>query len=263
MHDRQPYPGCALLHDFYLARARSDPDLIALSWHGDEAGDGLDVSYAQLRDLALILAAELVHIDQAVIPICLPKSIEMVVAMLAVLLVGKAYCNMEPDLPLERKKDMLEEVVTVDRDDKVARPTVLGQIQGDFRCIDPTRTLHPALAALRSHRPIDAPSLGESDLMRPPAEAPAYVIYTSGSTGKPKGIVISHSNVAAFLRNYQGVFDRVKADDPRGCRVLQFASYAFDVMVMNIWDTFAVSNSRLDLLGGQTEVRNSTEGHSV
>jgi acyl-CoA synthetase (AMP-forming)/AMP-acid ligase II len=160
----------------------------------------------------------------------------MVVSMLAVVLAGKAYCNIEPDLPLGRKQDIVAEAVAVDVD-RVDRPVVIGAIEGDVDLLDPFQILREHMAALRRRRTLSPPS---AIFPRPSPSAPAYLIYTSGSTGKPKGIIVTHANVAAFLRNYRGIFGRCRADEPRGCRVLQFASYGFDVVVMNIWDTFAV-----------------------
>jgi non-ribosomal peptide synthetase component F len=65
----------------------------------------------------------------------------------------------------------------------------------------------------------------------------AYIVYTSGTTGQPKPIKISNSNLLQFLFNYSLRFQR-KNDGLT--RVLQFASYSFDVSVMSIWDTLAV-----------------------
>lgn len=64
----------------------------------------------------------------------------------------------------------------------------------------------------------------------------AYIVYTSGTTGQPKPIKISNSNLLSFLFNYSTRFQR-KNDGLT--RVLQFASYSFDVSVMSIWDTLA------------------------
>lgn len=233
-----PYPSCTLLYDFVAARARSSPALVALSWRGDDAEDTLDISYRDLITLALTLAKELTDLEQLIIPICLPKSIEMVVSMLAVSSAGKAYCNIEPDLPTDRKRDIVEESTSVRRSVS-GRPTVVGSVEGDFNLVDPSAVLVRAIERLGRDVAIEAP-ISLQDLPRPDPSSPAYLIYTSGSTGKPKGIIVSHSNVAAFLRNYHGIFSRCPADDPRGCRVLQFASYGFDVIVMNVWDTFAV-----------------------
>ena len=104
------------------------------------------------------------------------------------------------------------------------------------RTIDISAFVQPYLAALDTVH-ADHP-LSDTPLPTPSPSDPAYLIYTSGSTGAPKGIVVEHGNVAAFLRNYRGVFGRAPGE-----RVLQFPSYSFDVSVMNIWDTFAARDS--------------------
>ncbi|KNF05500.1 hypothetical protein PSTG_01312 [Puccinia striiformis f. sp. tritici PST-78] len=92
----------------------------------------------------------------------------------------------------------------------------------------------------------------------------AYIVYTSGTTGQPKPIKISNSNLLQFLFNYALRFQR-KNDGLT--RVLQFASYSFDVSVMSIWDTLAhgsticmttEENMKADLIGTMIWLRCTT-----
>ncbi|KAA1111531.1 hypothetical protein PGT21_003152 [Puccinia graminis f. sp. tritici] len=92
----------------------------------------------------------------------------------------------------------------------------------------------------------------------------AYIVYTSGTTGQPKPIKISNSNLLQFLFNYSLRFQR--KNDGR-TRVLQFASYSFDVSVMSIWDTLAhgaticmttVEDLKSDLIGTMIDLRCTT-----
>ena len=227
------YEGCELLHDFVLARSSSDA--VAISWR-DGPDDALDISFANLVRLGRIVAAELVRLapGQRVVPLCLAKSVEMIPSMLGVLLAGKAYCSIEPALPVDRKRAIADEVLELGQAD--GEPSVILCRQGSaadfppesYRPVDPAKILAEAVAALRRGSAVDAVDV--PDVKVTPSSL-VYVVHTSGSTGKPKGIKIAHSNVAAFLRAYRGVFGRHDRGD---CRVLQFPSYAFDVVVRGL-----------------------------
>ena len=224
------YEGCELLHDFVLPRSSSVA--IALSWR-DGSDDALDISYADLVRLGRIVAAELVRLapGQRVVPLCLAKSVEMIPSMLGVLLAGKAYCAIEPALPVDRKRAIADEVLELGR--AADEPSVILCRQGStgdfpsqsYHPVDPASILAEELAALRRGSAVPDVELPSVEVS---PSSLAYVVHTSGSTGKPKGIKIAHSNVAAFLRAYRGVFGRHDRGD---CRVLQFPSYAFDVVV--------------------------------
>ncbi|KPV72864.1 uncharacterized protein RHOBADRAFT_55536 [Rhodotorula graminis WP1] len=199
-----------------------------------------------------------------VLPIVVDKSPAMVVSLLAASLAGYGYLALEPSFPAARKEGICAELadkgmlasaalvqgtdgerarwerMTRDGDSSSAKPL--------FRAVvDPAELLAPLLDFAAAHESSSA-AAGDELARRFPVPSVegvggwplveeddlAYVIYTSGTTGKPKGIMVEQRNVAAFLRNYRGVFGRA-----RGERVLQFPSYSFDVSVMNIWDTFA------------------------
>ncbi|SCZ96549.1 BZ3500_MvSof-1268-A1-R1_Chr8-2g10288 [Microbotryum saponariae] len=228
------------LHGFFLHTADAHPDAPALQF------DDLVLSYSQLLHLAAYLAVKAIipnlgSKSNPVIPICLDKSPEMIISMLAVLLSGAAYLNLEPAWPDQRKQTILNELKDVGALADVF--LVKGNDYGNSRwsgwdqakektVVDPAEIVQELLenlGKLKDNYPFEETSW-------PPVKAEdlAYVIYTSGTTGVPKGIAVEHRNVSAFLRNYRGVFGRAKGE-----RVLQFPSYSFDVSVMNIWDTFA------------------------
>ncbi|KDE06274.1 hypothetical protein MVLG_03433 [Microbotryum lychnidis-dioicae p1A1 Lamole] len=228
------------LHGFFLHTADADPDAPALQF------DDLVLSYSQLLHLAEYLAVKAIipnfgSRSNLVIPICLDKSPEMIISMLAVLLSGAAYLNLEPTWPDQRKQTILNELKDVGSlaDVFLVKGNDCEQIRWsgwdqakEKTVVDPAEIVKELLGNLpemKDSHPIEKttwPPVKPEDL--------AYVIYTSGTTGLPKGIAVEHRNVSAFLRNYRGVFGRAKGE-----RVLQFPSYSFDVSVMNIWDTFA------------------------
>lgn len=234
-------PSCTTLASFFLHSASLTPLATALQF------DSTALTYAQLEHLARRFAAHLVrdaHVQPGrIVPVCVTKSIEMIVAMLGILLAGCGYLNLEPSFPDARKEGILRELRDTDLWSGVAvlmagsgeEATWSGLKDGEaplVRTVDVSAVVRPLLASL------DSLEVDATPLPTPAPENPAYLIYTSGSTGAPKGIVVEHRNVAAFLRNYRGVFGRAPGE-----RVLQFPSYSFDVSVMNIWDTFAVSLS--------------------
>lgn len=238
------YPSeCTTLPAFFLNAASLYPNTEALVF------DSLSLSYSQVLHLASLLAHELIQIGVkpgSIIPLCTRKSAEMILAMLATSLAGAGYLNLEPSFPAARKEGIVKEI----KEEGFFSGEGVGVaiVQGEemklwdswegmdaMKLVDPFLFFKPRLESL-STLSIDFP-LPSTPLPIPGVTDPAYLIYTSGSTGKPKGIEIEHRNVAAFLRNYRDVFGREV-----GARILQFPSYSFDVSVMNIWDTFAVSD---------------------
>ncbi|GGN53884.1 hypothetical protein GCM10011579_012500 [Streptomyces albiflavescens] len=162
--------------------------------------DGTTTTYGELRDRAERLAAGLrtagVRPGDRV-GICLERSADLVVSMLAVLKAGAAYVPMDPAHPEERL-------------DRTAR-------DADVRLV--VRDTAPYLGATR----LDAPCGGTP-------QDPAYVIHTSGSTGRPKGVVVPHTNVLALLDATREDLGFCAEDT-----WTLFHSGAFDFSVWEIW----------------------------
>lgn len=220
------------LPSYFLVAASLYPDDVALEF------DTTAISYRTLLHLAKWFAHHLLSVAHLkpgqIIPLCIDKSVEMIVALLGIQLVGCGYLNFEPSLPVTRREGILDEL----RAEGLLGPIILQGSEGSpssfLASIDPVVVLTPLLPSLDTVE-TNFPLPTSTQLPTPIPTNPAYIIYTSGSTGTPKGIIVEHRNVAAFLRNYAGVFGR-----KRGERVLQFPSFAFDVFVMNVWGTFAV-----------------------
>ncbi|MFE9062442.1 non-ribosomal peptide synthase/polyketide synthase [Streptomyces violaceusniger] len=166
----------------------------------------LRLTYAELDGRANRLAHHL--IGQGVGPgrivaLVLPRSVESVVARLAVAKAGGAYLPIDPDYPAERVELMLKD----------SAPHLVIERAAEVRA-----PVGPA------HRPTDEDRLGA---VHP--DDPAYVIYTSGSTGTPKGVVVTHRGIASFAAAEAEHF-QVRPDD----RVLQFSSPGFDASVLEL-----------------------------
>ncbi|MGW2658910.1 amino acid adenylation domain-containing protein, partial [Streptomyces sp. NPDC001478] len=167
------------------------------------------LTYGELDSRANALARHLT--ERGVGPedrvaVALPRTSELVVALLAVLKAGATYVPLDPDYPAQRLAYMLDD----------ARP----------RLLLTTPELHRRLP----EHPVPhlfTDDLGESGATPGPVRIdpanPAYVIYTSGSTGRPKGVVVTHRGVRAMARTQS---ERLRVGP--GSRVLHMASVSFD-----------------------------------
>ena len=194
------------------------PDRTALiaprSWEDlDLAANWPRLTYRELGQRAARLSCAL---DGAgpVVAVCLPRSADLIVALLGIVASGGAYLVLDADLPSAHVQQL--------RDQAGLRTLIVGSAGP------------PAFADLFDHV-LDLSQLpavhgepGESI----PAAAPerlAYVMFTSGSTGKPKGVVVTNRNVLHFV----DALPRRTAADP--AVFLHFAPCSFDASVMEIW----------------------------
>ncbi|MFF7990474.1 amino acid adenylation domain-containing protein [Kitasatospora xanthocidica] len=191
------------LHGLFTAQARRTPDAEAVVYGARR------VSYAELDalsgGLAATLAAEGIGPGD-VVAVALPRGVDLVVALLAVLRTGAAYLPLDPEYPPERVRAMTED----------ARPALTLDERG-FAELSARETAGPA-----PDRAVD------------PVHT-SYVIFTSGSTGRPKGIVVAHRGIVNYLRWMQRRFPLAPGD-----RVLQRTSISFDPSVWEIFWTLHV-----------------------
>ncbi|MDE3155809.1 MAG: amino acid adenylation domain-containing protein [Acidobacteriota bacterium] len=202
-----------LLHELVEAQVRRTPDAVALRF------EGASLTYRELDRRAGALAGRLRRAGigpDAIVGICLERSFDLVVSLLATFKAGGAYLPLDPDYPSERLRFMLGES---------AAPVVLtsSALQGRLPS-------HPGVTLCVDR---DEESPRDPDAPARPAVDPdhlAYVIYTSGSTGRPKGAGISHRAIVNRLLWMQEAFHLTPAD-----RVLQKTPYSFDV---SVWEFF-------------------------
>ena len=218
-HAAYPRSGC--VHELFEAHAALRPDAIAL------AHEGREISYAALNAQANRLAHHLrrlgVQTDDRV-ALCLPRSEQMVVAMLAVLKAGGGYVPLDPSQPAERLTFMLGDAAPIALLADGALPDAVRDALRQSAL--PVLDLH-ADAALWADLP--GTNLAAADTGLHGGHL-AYVIYTSGSTGKPKGVMVEHRQLGNLLAAHCQRY-RFGPNE----RVLQFASMAFDVSVEEIF----------------------------
>ena len=190
--------------------AARQPDALAL-----EAGN-VRLSFAELESRATSFAGALAARGAgpgSVVGLCLERSADLVVAMLAILKTGAAYLPLDPSYPADRIAYMIE--------DSNAPLTVATNPTAARLGLDPARVVSP----LAEGNGNCAPG-GSGDL--------AYLIYTSGSTGKPKGVMVPHRSVMNF---FAGMDEVVPLHS--GARLLAVTSVSFDISVLEIFWTLA------------------------
>jgi amino acid adenylation domain-containing protein len=148
------------------------------------------LTYRELNERANRIARWLAAKDlgpETVVGLCLPRSLDMMAALLGIQKCGAAYLPLDPDFPVERLRFMIG--------DSGARALVVDDTTAaSVEVPAGIATLNVAA----QHAEIDA--MGSTNLDRGPIpESLAYVIYTSGSTGRPKGVRIAHSALSNFL----------------------------------------------------------------
>ncbi|MDI5967960.1 amino acid adenylation domain-containing protein [Streptomyces sp. SL13] len=181
------------------------------------------VSYAELNGRANRLARYLIARGvgpERTVALALPRSVDLVTALLAVLKAGAAFLPVAPDHPAERIAFVLQQ----------ARPALLITTAG-FRPdlpagVEPERLVldDARFAALAGHDVTDAERTAPLAV-----DHPAYVIHTSGSTGTPKGVVVTHRGLAGFVVTH---VERMGIDE--ASRVMQWVSVHFDPSVGDV-----------------------------
>jgi amino acid adenylation domain-containing protein len=181
------YPKESSVVALFEAQVARTPQAVALT-QGEVA-----LSYADLNEKANRLANYLIGLGAGpgqLVGVCLDRTPEMLVALLAVLKSGAAYLPLDPTYPSDRIAFMLE-------DGQAKLLVTQQQHAGLVPQVNVTRVLMDG-----DRMAIAARSAGNPSVPAAP-DGPAYVIYTSGSTGKPKGVAVPHRALVNFLHSMQ------------------------------------------------------------
>lgn len=204
------------IHRWFEQQVSKTPDAVALSGVAEMTYATLN---AEANRLAHWLRAGGIQPDDR-IALCVSRSADMVIALLAILKAGAAYVPLDPDYPQDRLQHMLS--------DCGAKQVLVDDVGA--RALQPIASL--PLVHLRNDQP--RWQAGSTDNLPALADDPqrslAYVIYTSGSTGKPKGVMNEHLAVMNRLQWMQDAYPLTAQD-----RVLQKTPFSFDV---SVWEFF-------------------------
>lgn len=231
------------IHELVLQHARSRPHSFAVdSWDGK-------LSYNEVDILSFNMAQHFVRAGiqpECLVPICFTKSIYVVIAMLAVLRAGGAFIPLDPSHPRDRLRAIVQKAG--------ANIVVVGPDTAD-RFIESGASVITVsakmLQALQPDPTIQLPQVKTNNA--------AFALFTSGSTGEPKGIVQEHASVCTSAVRHGRAMNMTTES-----RVFQYAAFAFDVSMMDIFSTMICGGcvcmpSEKDRLGNFTPVMNKLQ----
>ncbi|SNT65139.1 nonribosomal peptide synthetase DhbF, partial [Streptosporangium subroseum] len=231
----------ATLPELFQAQVARTPDATAVVFEGTE------LSYADLNAranrLARLLAVHGAGPEQLV-AVILPRSADLIVALLAVVKTGAAYLPIEPDQPADRIAHLLRD----------ARPALLvtshallPQAEVPYLLLDDDLDL----AVQPGH------DLSDAERHGPLLSAhPAYVIYTSGSTGRPKGVAITHQGVVNYIIRAHHVYPHLSGS------TLLHASIAFDLGVTALYGALT-TGGRVHIATWDETLPATLAGHEI
>lgn len=207
------------MHEMVSERARQIPDKVAIdSWDGT-------LTFGQIDEYSTFMARKLKEVGVAchdIVPLCFEKSRWAIVAVMAVMKAGATFAMMDPSLPLARLQNMAiqinAKVLVSSRQQHGFSTSILAD--GKLLVVEQDTFAHPSLLNPSTKlSPVNPTTL-------------MYVIFTSGSTGTPKGVTICHRTYTS------SAIPRAKAVGyTEKSRVLDFASYAFDVSIDSMFLT--------------------------
>ncbi len=201
------------LHQLFSQQVTQNPDAPAVSY-----GEAI-LSYRQLDCRANQLANHLLQLGvvaETIVGLCVERSIDTIVSILAILKAGGAYLPLDPNYPSERLAYILEDSQA---------PIIISEsdLEHNFN--------HRAMVVLLDR---DADKIAQQTQQAPTLNISPdnllFVIYTSGSTGKSKGVMATHGNVASL-------FEAVATKLPFNNQDIwtMFHSYSFGFSVWEIW----------------------------
>src|ERR1700719_3091459 len=232
-----PMDGGATLHQLFEQQVLRRPEAVALTC------DGVSLTYAEVNARANRIARRLIEDgvkSETFVGLCLDRTNEIVIAILAILKSGGAYLPIDLAYPPDRLAFMLEDAQTPVLLTQRELTSKLPATKAKVLCIE------DVLETSSSDRADEAnlPPTADPDNL-------AYVIYTSGTTGKPKGSLITHRNVARLFPATENWYRFNEQDS-----WTLFHSCAFDFSVWEIWGALLYGGR---ILGGSVLVCRSSQ----
>ena len=208
------YPADKSITDLFDEHQLSTPNSIAVAFQESH------LTYEELHKRSNQLAHYLRNkgvTRETFVPICVERSVEMMVGILGILKAGGAYVPIDPGYPSERIGFMLEDTAAL-----------VGVSTRQYRSkFEPVNGIHVV------ELDTDWAEIGELPSSNPPnspsADQLAYVIYTSGSTGRPKGVMVEHRNVVSLVKGVDYV------SFTNNDNILSTGSFSFDATTFEYW----------------------------
>ncbi|WP_316736910.1 polyketide synthase [Pedobacter aquatilis] len=174
--------------NIFSNQVRNYPERIAIVFENTK------ITYNDLDQLSTRIANHLISFGigaNSIVPVCLNKSVDMAIAILAILKSGAAYVPIDPEFPANRIKFMLE--------DTAASVVISDNVSSHFLAAAQDKIIINAsdnwTESLNFPEHLDVSTVQPENL--------AYIIYTSGSTGKPKGVLIKHRNLIDYFEGLE------------------------------------------------------------
>ena len=225
------------IHQLFAEQVEKTPDAIAVVFEEEK------LTYGELNERANQLAHYLQSLGvkaEVLVGICVERSVEMIVGLLAILKAGGAYIPLNPAEAEQRLTFICQDTqVSVLLTQQSLLSQIPPQIEIPMVCLDTDwgqNSLNPENLPISTVTPDNL----------------AYIIYTSGSTGKPKGVPITHRNLSPLLHwGYEHL--RLTQND----RCIQYLAYYFD---WSVWEIFITLTSGASLfIPSQSEFLNFTK----
>ena len=236
------YPKDKSIHLLFEEQVERTPDSIALigGWHELKGERDVSLTYRQLNTKAGQLAVELTKTGvgpDTIVGTIVPRSVEMIAAILGILKAGGAYLPIDSGYPDERIRYILAD--------------------SDTRVIVSSGDVIPSIGEGWKRKSLDSFIINRLDgsgstvqpVSRPVPKSPhptnlAYIIYTSGTTGMPKGVLVEHCNVVTYVHAYYREFNINSSD-----ATIQVSSYFFDSFVEEVFSLFIDRGTGGDTIG--------------
>jgi len=208
------YPQDLCMHQLLEQQAQTIPQKIAV------IGNGQKLSYGELNGRANQLARHLRKLGvrpETRVALCMHRTPELVIVLLAILKAGGVYVPLDPAYPDERLRYMLA--------DSRAELLICDSKRSEY-----LSEQHIKVCCLEEHGEIIARESAGDPVIWASARNLAYLIYTSGSTGQPKGVMLEHRSVTAFLHWVRNAFTPEELSG-----VLASTSACFDLFAFELW----------------------------
>ncbi|MEH2193291.1 MAG: non-ribosomal peptide synthase/polyketide synthase, partial [Nostoc sp.] len=216
-HTQADYPENLCIHQLFESQCLSTPDANAVVFENQQ------LTYGELNTQANQLAHYLQSLGvgpEVLVGIYLERSLSVIVALLAVLKAGGGYVPLDPDYPQQRLAD-------------ISQDSQFSVLITEQKLLNSLPVEGVKVIVLDKESGVLTNQSQENPVSQVKPENLTCILYTSGSTGKPKGVMLIHAALVSHSSAISEVFGLTSGD-----RVLQFASFSFDVAAEEIFPTW-------------------------